>query len=269
MHSSTETPSSTALADAGLQLQQKDNLCGPFHAARTLRDIGVTEWEGAPVDQDLVALHAGTALPEREIGPQVPPGAANLRDYRYELPRVEQAASGTSPAALAAAISELSGGRLVCVPVSGAWSTEVVERLVLEGRTIGARLMANIRSGLLWGSRPPLDLLIGRLAGEDAAHPPGADWDVGHFVELAEVVCGRRGALVVVQDSYPTLGWNGTHLQPPGALAAALSRGDGKQGGVLAVSAPELETAVRELVAEVGMSSEMWDNSSTGGSETR
>ena len=39
--------------------------------------------------------------------------------------------------------------------------------------------------------------------------PPPADWDTGHFVELAQLLRGRRGALVLVRDSYPTLGWAG------------------------------------------------------------
>src|SRR5579859_5474440 len=71
MQSSTEAPPLT-------ELQQRDNLCGPFHAARVLRELGITEWQGERIDQDLVALHADSALPEIEDGPQVPPGATNL-----------------------------------------------------------------------------------------------------------------------------------------------------------------------------------------------
>ena len=84
--------------------QQKDNLCGPFHAARILRDAGVTEWEGEPLDQDLVAWRTGTLLPVREHGPQVPPGAINWRDYRYELERVDDEHTGTDARPLARAV---------------------------------------------------------------------------------------------------------------------------------------------------------------------
>src|SRR5437588_593011 len=71
-----------------LALQQKDNLCGPFHVARVLLEAGVTEWDGMPIDQDLVALHAGTTLPADPRGPQVPAGAPSLQDYRHDLPRI-------------------------------------------------------------------------------------------------------------------------------------------------------------------------------------
>lgn len=240
--------------------QQKDNLCGPFHAARLLVDIGVTEWEGERLDQDLVALHAGTSLPEVEVGPQVPPGANNLRDYRFELPRVAQARSGTSARGLAAAIERLSGGRLVCVPLSGEWTATAVERLLTGVGGSGTHLIANLRSGRLWGSCPPLEALLAVLDGEEDQEPPAADWDVGHFVELIQLLRGRRGGLVLVRDSYPSLGWAGVHLQPPAALAAALMRGDGREGGVLAVGAPERAGAVEELACQLGLDAKIWDN---------
>jgi hypothetical protein len=86
------------------------------------------------------------------------------------------------------------------------------------------------------------------------------DWDVGHFVELRSLVRGPGGALVVVRDNYPTLGVCGYHLQPPAALAAALRRDDGRQGGVLAVAAPEKAAAVAELAERLGLENGMWDN---------
>jgi hypothetical protein len=83
---------------------------------------------------------------------------------------------------------------------------------------------------------------------------------VGHFVELAALMRGRRGSLVLVRDSYPSLGLNGLHLQPPGVLAAALMRGDGRGGGVLAVIRPELADAARKLASDLGLKTEMWEN---------
>lgn len=241
-------------------LQQKDNLCGPFHAARILREAGATEWDGEPLDQDLVALSSGTLLPESEIGPQVPPGAASRRDYRYELPLAEPAEAGTAAGALAKAIEELSAGKLLCVPLSGHWSTEGVERLVASAPDIGARLIANIRTGALWATRPPIEALLAHLDGREVPDPPAADWDVGHFVELVQLVHGRVGALVLVRDSYPTLGWMAHHLQPPHALAAALMRGDGHGGGVLAVMPPSGVAAADELAAELALNTQIWDN---------
>src|SRR5436305_1825430 len=78
-----------------------------------------------------------------------------------------------------------------------------------------------------------------RDAGAVPGPPPPADWDVGHFIELRSLVRGTGGALVVVRDSYPSLGWMGHHLQPPTVVARALTRGDGHEGGLLVVLAPE------------------------------
>lgn len=242
--------------------QQRDNLCGPFHAARLLRDAGVIEFEGEPVDQDVVALHAGTALPEVEVGPQVPPGAVNLRDYRFQLPRVEQARAGTRLSGLIAAIEQLSQGRLVCVPLSGDWTGAAVEELLAGAGNSGTRLIANLRTGHFWGSRPPLHALLAVLDGEEVMRPPPAEWDVGHFVELVQLLRGRRGALVLVRDSYPSLGWAGVHLQPPGAVAAALHRGDGRMGGVLAVGPPSAGAQLERLAGDLGIHVKMWDNRS-------
>jgi hypothetical protein len=242
-------------------MQQRDNLCGPFHAAQILRDAGVGEWEDEPLDQDSVALHAGTVLPAQEIGPQVPPGAPNLRDYRYELPRVEPAQAGTAPAGLAAAMETMSDGLLRCVPLRGSWDGEIVERLVEGAASLRARLLANVRSGKLWGSRPDVDALLAALDGRAVpGPPPPADWDVGHFIELRSLVRGTGGALVVVRDSYPSLGWMGHHLQPPIAVARALTRGDGHEGGVLVVLAPERVGEIERLASELSLDTEMWDN---------
>jgi hypothetical protein len=121
-------------------------------------------------------------------------------------------------------------------------------------------LIANVRTGLLWGSRPPVEALLEALDGADVAEPPPADWDVGHFVELVGLVRGRGGSLLVVRDSYPALGYRGIHLQPPAALAAALNRDDGRQGGVLAVIEPRGAGAVEAVASELGLKTEMWDN---------
>lgn len=240
--------------------QQKDSLCGPFQAARVLRDAGVVEWDGAPVTQDLLALRAGTLLPDDPAG-SVPPGAQSKRDYEHELPLAPPEQAGTAAGALAEAIEEAAGGALRCVPVRGAWSGAAVERLVESARELpgGARLIANLRTGRLWGSRPPLEALLAHLDGDDV-EPPAADWDVGHFVELRSLVRGARRALVLVRDSYPSLGWAAHHLQPPEAVAAALERGDGREGGVLVVigagAAGEAEGLARRLGLEIGI----WDN---------
>ena len=243
--------------------QQKDNLCGPFWAARVLAEAGFTEWAGESIDEDLIAIRAGTVLPDSNMESALPPGAMSRASYKYELPVASIEASGTSPRALMQAIEQASAGVLRCIPIRGQWTAERVERLVDEAPKLSARLLANLRSGLLWGSRPPLDVLLDELAGRPVK-APAADWDVGHFVELEMLIRGPQRALVVVHDSYPTLGSDGRHLQPPRAIAAALLRGDGREGGVVAVMRREKADATAALVAGLGLDIGVWNNG-TGG----
>lgn len=243
--------------------QQKDNLCGPFWAARVLNESGFTEWDGEPVDEDLVAMRGGTILPDSSTIVSVPPGAVSRTGYRYELPVAPVQASGTSPRGLMNAIESASQGALRCVPLRGKWTGERIERLVDEAPRLGARLIANLRTGRLWGSRPPLDVLLAELEGKPVSEP-AADWDVGHFVELAMLIRGPRRSLVLVRDSYPSLGWAGHHAQPARVLAAALLRGDGREGGVLAVVPPDRVDAVVALATELSLDIGTWNNG-TGG----
>jgi uncharacterized protein DUF6885 len=241
--------------------QQRDNLCGPFWAARVLVEAGFTEWSGEPIDEDLIAARAGTTLPAATDEPSVPPGAISLTNYRYDLPAALVEESGTSAEGLMRAIESASGGALRCVPIRGRWTAERIERLVSEAPGLGARLIANVLTGKLWASRPEVGVVLDELAGRPV-EDPAADWDVGHFVELVMLIRGPKNALVVVQDSYPTLGVQGRHLQPPRALAAALLRGDGREGGVLAVVAREKANAVAALAAELGLEIGTWNNGS-------
>jgi hypothetical protein len=64
----------------------------------------------------------------------------------------------------------------------------------------------------------------------------------------------------VVRDSYPSLGWDGHHLQPPRAVVAALLRGDGREGGVLAVVPVGGGGAVRRLAARLPLETGLWHN---------
>ena len=239
--------------------QQKDNLCGPFWAARVLTEAGFIEVAGEPIDEDLIAIRAGTVLPDSETEVSVPPGATSRTVYRYELPVAPVDASGTSAVGLLKAIESASGGALRCIPIRGLWTAERVERLVDEAPRLGARLIANVRTGRLWASRPPVHVVLDELDGR-RVEDPAADWDVGHFVELVMLIRGPRRSLVVVQDSYPSLGWDGRHVQPPRVLAAALLRGDGREGGVLAVVSRESAAATAALVTELGLEVGAWNN---------
>ena len=239
--------------------QQKDNLCGPFWAARMLNESGFSTWDGKPIDEDLIALHANTVLPAAHDGADVPPGATSYATYRFALSKGPVEQSGTAAGALADAIEAASSGDLRCVPLCGAWTAERVERLTEGAWQIGARLIANVRTGRLWGSKPSVEVVLAELGAQPVVDP-APDWDVGHFVKLEMLIRGPQHSLVVVHDSYPSLGSGGRHLQPPRALAAALLRGDGREGGVLAVVSRERAQAVQALATELGLEIGAWNN---------
>ncbi len=243
--------------------QQKDNLCGPFWAARVLNECGFATWDGVPIDEDLVALRAGTVLPDTDSQAGVPPGALSRAAYRYKLPVAPVEQSGTSARALVEVIESASRGELHCLPLRGAWTVDRIERLVLEGRELGGRLIANLRTGRLWGSRPPMEILLGELEGRPV-QDPAADWDVGHFVELRMLLRGPVRSLVVVHDSYPSLGREGYYFQPARVLVAALLRGDGREGGVLGIVPRARIDAATDLAGELGLEISAWNNG-TGG----
>jgi len=240
--------------------QQRDGLCGPFCLARVLAEEGRTTWNGEPIDQDLLAARAGTTLSREPDGCPVPPGATHDVAYRFPLATAAPEASGTTAEALAAVAEEVSGGALRSVALRGPWTAESVVALVAAcGETPGTHLIANLQTGLLWGSRPDPDLARAELMGVPCDGPP-PDWDVGHFVQLRLLLRGPGGPLVWVHDSYPTLGIGGSHLQPPRALAGALERTDGRAGGILAVGAPTAIERLGAAAAAAGVVEGFWDN---------
>jgi hypothetical protein len=216
--------------------QQKDNLCGCFWGALVLRSAGV------------------------EVDPQthVAPGATPRNDYRVELP-VDPApgVAGTAAPAVARAIERLSAGALAAIPVAGPWTAESVRTLM--DVAAAATLIANVRTGAFWGSRPDPATVLAHLRGEEV-EPPPPDWDVGHFVNFAALVRGPAAELVVVRDTYQELGLAGHHLQPPGRVAAALRRDDGHEGGVLAVIGSAQAARLRERLGGEGFELRHWHN---------
>jgi hypothetical protein len=134
---------------------------------------------------------------------------------------------------------------------------------------LGERVVAvaNVRTALLWGSHADPAALLAALAGESvAAAPP--DWDVGHFVGLALLVRGSGGALVLIRDTYRELGVGGYHLQPAGALAAALERGDGAEGGVLCFVPANETDGLSSQLEQHGFELRHWDNGSVPAAAT-
>jgi hypothetical protein len=250
----TTTPDRRRMAELhAAERQQMDNLCGCFWASLALRAAGID------ADQEAVALEAGAILPGGDPQTHVAPGAAPRNDYRVELPMAaDPDTAGTAAPELAAAIRRMSSGTLTAIEVAGPWSGETVSAL-LDLTGTAAILIANLRTGLLWGSRPDPAVVLDHLAGGDA-EPPPADWDVGHFVELATLVRGPAGSLVVVRDTYQELGVAGHHVQPPDRVAAALRRDDGRGGGVIAVCGSAAADDLRDRLRGAGLELGGWDN---------
>ena len=238
-------------------MPQKDQLCGAFWGALALAAAGYA------VDQDEVALRAGTTLAEGDPARWLPPGASPRADYGASLPvATDEAHSGTSAPGLARSIEELSEGSLAVVPAAGPWSASTVVSLIeVAAATPVCTLVANLRTGKLWGSRPPVRLLLDHLLGRQV-EAPAPDWDCGHFVTIAACTSAAGGALVTLRDTYPQLGWGGYHQQPAEAVAAALERGDGSEGGVLCVCAAAAAEDLAARLEETGFELRHWDNGS-------
>jgi hypothetical protein len=233
--------------------QQMDNLCGCFWASLALRAAGIE------ADQEAVALEARSILPGGDPQTHVAPGATPRCDYRVELPLAAvPETAGTAAPPLRAAIERLSDGRLAAIEVAGPWTAGHVCTL-LDTAAAGALLIANVRTGPFWGSHPDPAAIVEHLDG-GSPEPPPSDWDVGHFVELAALVRGRGGALVIVRDTYRELGRSGHHLQPPERVAAALRRDDGAEGGVLVVCAAAAADGLRATLRDEGFDLHGWDN---------
>jgi hypothetical protein len=243
-------------------LPQRDDLCGAFCAALALRAAGIEERTGEPVDQDAVALAAGTivsALSNPEI---LPVGERGRRDYRVSLPTVEDSAvSGTTPAGLVHAMQELSAGQLAAIPYGGPWTAGTLAGIfdVAASLTHPVTLLANVATRHLWGARPRVDQLLDYLL-DGARDGPEPDWDVGHFACVVGRIGGPGGSLYCVADTYPSLGRGGIHLQPEEHLARAIERRDMPAGGMIVVAGADDAQAVRSGAAAVGLLESLWDN---------
>jgi hypothetical protein len=243
-------------------LPQRDDLCGAFCTALALRAAGLHAHDGEPLDQDAVALAAGTVISSSSDGHALPRGERGRRDYRLSLPTIEDsAASGTPASGLPRAVEELSGGRLEAIPFSGPWNPTTLGGIfdLASGLAKPVTLVANVATHHLWGAGAALgELLDYLLEGRDHGPPP--DWDVGHFICVVGRIDGPAGRLYCVADTYPALGRRGVHLQPEARLALAIARPDKPAGGILAVVDAADAARVRSAAAELGLREGSWDN---------
>jgi hypothetical protein len=244
------------------ELPQRDDLCGAFCGALALQAAGLTEWHDEPLDQDAVALAAGSIVSGvREAG-VLPHGEMGRRDYRLEIPTIEDSdVSGTTAAGLLHAIAELSDGTVGAVPLAGPWNEETLGGLFDLAESLGrpVTLIANFATHHLWGSRAGVVQLLAYLTeGKQSGPPP--DWRVGHFACVLGRVRGPRGTLYAVADTYLSLGNRGVHMQPQERLAAALERRDMPAGGMLVVAGATDLTAIRAGVIALGLRESLWEN---------
>jgi hypothetical protein len=250
------------LARHALELPQRDDLCGAFCGALALGAAGLADRGGEPVDQDAVALAAGSIVSGIRESGVLPHGEPGRRDYRIALPQIEDSdLSGTTAAGLLEAIVQLSSDELAVIPYRCPWDATTLGGLfdVAASLERPATLVANFATHHLWGGRPSVNQLLGYLF-EGTQDGPPPDWDVGHFACVFGRVRGPRGSLYGIADTYPALGIGGVHVQPQERLAAALDRRDMPAGGMLVVVSAEDAQTVRFAANAVGLIEGMWDN---------
>ncbi|WP_204137062.1 DUF6885 family protein [Halomicronema sp. CCY15110] len=241
--------------------QQPDNLCGPYWVALLLQaygQLGVSAVE--------VALAASTLLPSQgDPENWLPPGATSRFGAGYDrLPTVPNLEiCGTAITGLMQATEQLSHGRFCLLPLQiNNWIVGLASLFDLcqthpEWQAVP---LLNVHTSYFWGSRlTPLQLLT-YLQGEPLTSP-AADWKVGHFALLAGQLQGDAADLYAVLDTYPHFGWQGLHLQPPAALAAALQRPDlPTEGGIALFIESERRSQLIPLLEKAAFRIEPWDN---------
>jgi hypothetical protein len=250
------------LAAHARDLPQRDDLCGAFCGSLALRAAGIEERDGELLDQDAVALAAGSVVSRVPDTSALPHGEPGRRDYRIAPPLIDDAAvSGTTAAGVVQAVGELSGGRLSAIPCGGPWTPQAVGGLfeLVAALARPATLIANVATRHLWGAAPSAGQLLDHLLDGSSDGPP-ADWDVGHFVCVIGRLSGPRGTLYGVADTYRSLGRGGVHLQPEERLAPALARPDMAPGGMIVVVAREDGAVVRSGAERLGLLEGAWDN---------
>jgi hypothetical protein len=256
-------PGARELLDAhAVALPQRDDLCGAFCGALAMNAAGFSERGGETLDQDAVALAAGSVVSGAREPGTLPHGEPGRRDYRLAIPTIEDSdVSGTTCAGVIDAIAGLSDGALEAIPFSGPWTAATLGGLfdVAAALERPATLIANFATHHLWGGHARFDQLLGYLLdGEQEGSAP--DWRVGHFACVFGRVRGPGGSLYGVADTYPALGDRGVHMQPQERLAAALERRDMPAGGMIAVAFAADAPTIRARASAAGLSEGLWDN---------
>jgi len=244
------------------ELPQRDDLCGAFCGALALNAAGVEGQDGEPIDQDAVALAAGSIVSGVRDAGTLPRGETGRRDYRLSIPTIEDPdVSGTTAAGLAEAITTLSAGALEAIPYAGPWNAATLAGVFELAAALEhpVTLVANFATHHLWGGRPSVSQLLNYLL-DGELDGPAPDWHVGHFACVFGRVRGPRGTLYAVADTYPALGDGGVHMQPQERLAAALERRDMPAGGLFVVAFATDAATVRTDAGALSLTERIWDN---------
>jgi len=244
------------------EVPQRDDLCGAFCGALALRAAGVHGADGSELDQDEVALAAGSLISPPRAAGVLPRGEGGRRDYRLALPLIEDPdLSGTTAAGVVEAIAQLARGALCAIPYGGPWSADALDGLfdAAASLTRPVTLIANLATDHLWGAGASLEQLLAYLL-EGEPQGPAPDWHVGHFACVVARVRGPRGHLFALADTYPALGHGGVHMQPRERLAAAIERRGRPAGGVIVVTAQVDAQAIRTAARALGLREGTWDN---------
>jgi hypothetical protein len=250
------------------ELPQRDDLCGAFCGALALNAAGLEQTPaGEPLDQDSVALAAGSIVSLARDPDTLPAGETGRRDYRLAIPTIDDPdISGTTAAGVAEAIGELSSGAVEALAYAGPWTAAALRGFFDAAAELErpVTLIANLATHHLWGGRPTASQVLAYLY-EGVLDGPPPDWDVGHFACVVARTEGPGGRLYAVADTYPALGDHGVHLQPEERLAAAIARPDKPAGGVIAAVASADVPALRAAAAALGLEERLWDNGTITG----
>lgn len=245
------------------ELPQRDDLCGAFCGALALNAAGLERTPaGEPLDQDAVAIAAGSIVSVGRDPDTLPAGETGRRDYRLEIPTIDDPEiSGTTAAGVAEAIPALSSGAIEALTYAGPWTAQTLRGLFDAAARAeqAVTLLANLATHHLWGGHPTAAQLLAYLY-DGADDGPAPDWDVGHFVCVVARTEGPGGRLYTVADTYPALGDHGVHLQPEERLAAAIARPDKPAGGMIAAVAAPDAPRLRAAAAALGLEERLWDN---------
>lgn len=268
-----------------VELDQKENFCGPFAASIILRGLGFKEHKGEKIDQDYLAV-----LARVNVSPSDLEKLKELREKVEGLPQAEAEKlaqvnraiwyrfsdfpTTTKPQELGAsaegvvhAVLMASGNSLAVIPIKtydkrdGALlrgeGLKAFHSLLREVPRLQAQLILNLNTRHLLDSEKIPKLSEKLLLGEP--YPRVLRSPVGHFVSSGGLIEVEDRSLVIIRETYRIYG---AHLQPLENVGKALCREDGREGGILLIVPREREAEARRLVEDLGLRVGLWDNGS-------